>query len=243
MARKRKANVPKTSVRGKKIKEEVLEEEKVASPRLVETVITPDLKYDILGSYQKKITKEKKSVETIKTNINRRPLDGNTDTSQVNKDRKERDIIFTNISEKNNNETVQSQIKQSPVASAVIHIKEQDCNTISDITSMQSQVNSRGHKWTSLVEKVTLANDATINMLERYVKNTLFYKVKFISSPQMLMFNKDTNSICQVVCSLFNATGTYQMHFWSTHSKYLPRFLNKKRADVSNGMKKQFQGK
>jgi len=125
----------------------------------------------------------------------------------------------------------------------VIHIKEQECNTISDITTRPSSICSKGHNWTSLLEKVTLANDATINMLECYVKNTLFYRVKFISSPQMLMFNKDTNSICQVVCSLFNATGTYQMHFWSIHSKYIPRFLNKKHADVSNALKKQFQGK
>jgi len=60
MARKRRANIPKTSVRGKKMKEEVVEEEKVASTRLVETVITPELKYDNLGNYQKKITNKKK---------------------------------------------------------------------------------------------------------------------------------------------------------------------------------------
>lgn len=60
MARKRRANIPKTSVRGKKPKEEVLEDKKVASTKCEETTITPELKYDNLGNYQKKITKEKK---------------------------------------------------------------------------------------------------------------------------------------------------------------------------------------
>ena len=70
-----------------------------------------------------------------------------------------------------------------------------------------------GSIWTSLLGKVILANDAAINMLEHYVKNTLFYRLKFISSPEMIMFNKDSRSLCHVVCSLFNAAGTYQMSF------------------------------
>ena len=99
-----------------------------------------------------------------------------------------------------------------------------------------------GSNWTSHLEMVTLANDATINMLERYVKNTLFYRMKFISSPEMIMFSKDSRSLCQVVCSLFNAAGTYQMSFWSTYSKFIPRFLNKKHADVCNGLTKAVLG-
>ena len=54
MARKRKANIPKTSVRGKKLKDEVTEPEKVASTNFVETTLSPGLKYDNLGNYQKK---------------------------------------------------------------------------------------------------------------------------------------------------------------------------------------------
>src|SRR5690348_2619072 len=101
--------------------------------------------------------------------------------------------------------------------------------------TLQSQIPNGGNNWTSLLEKVTLANDATINMLEWYVKNTMFYRMKFISSPEMIMFNKDSKSLCQVVCSLFNAAGTYQLNFSSTYSKFIPRFLNKKHADVCNG--------
>ena len=60
MARKRKANIPKTSVRGKKLKDEVTEAEKVASTNFVETTVSPGLKYDNLESYQEKTNQNRK---------------------------------------------------------------------------------------------------------------------------------------------------------------------------------------
>ena len=85
MARKRKANIPKTSVRGKKLKDEVTEPEKVASTNFVETTVSLGLKYDNLGNYQEKNKSEQKKVEPSKYNINRKPLDGTTNSPQVNK--------------------------------------------------------------------------------------------------------------------------------------------------------------
>ena len=86
-------------------------------------------------------------------------------------------------------------------------------------------------------------NEATLNMIERYVKNDLFHQLKFISSPEMVMYSNDSRSLCQVACTKFNVDKPSQSGFWARYAKYIPKFLNKKRADVSNGVKKQFQGK
>ena len=86
-------------------------------------------------------------------------------------------------------------------------------------------------------------NEATLNMIERYVKNDLFHRLKFISSPEMVMYSKDSRSLCQVACNKFNVDKQDQIRFWAMYSKYIPKFLNKKRSDVSNGVKKQFQCK
>ena len=91
--------------------------------------------------------------------------------------------------------------------------------------------------------KVMDDNGATLSMIEQYVKNNLFLKLKFISSPEMVMYSKDSRSLCQVACTKFNVDKPSQSGFWAMYAKYIPKFLNKKRADVSNGVKKQFQGK
>ena len=199
-----------------------------------------------MGDYQinKKRKQNKLDVEIIKTNINRQPFDVNHSSLQVNEAvQKEKNYTFTDISNDKNSEATQPQIVPSTVASAEIHIKEQECNTISDLSTLPSQYCCTGNNWSSILEKVTMANDATVNMLERYVKGTLFHRLKFISSPEMIMFSKDSRSLCQLVCTMFNVTCAYQIAFWNANSKFIPRFLNKKHADVCNRMKKQFQCK
>ena len=85
-------------------------------------------------------------------------------------------------------------------------------------------------------------NEATINMIERYVKTNLFHSLKFVSSPEMIEFSSDSRSLSQVACNMFKVPKSYQKTFWGMYSKYIPKFLNKKCADASNGLKKQFQG-
>jgi hypothetical protein len=128
------------------------------------------------------------------------------------------------------------------VTSAIINIRENAINTVSDLSTLQSQLNVDNY-WPSIQEKVMAANDATVNMLERYVKNNLFHSLKFISTQEMIMFSKDSRSLCQVICMLFNTSKGYQMTFWGMNSKFIPKFLNKKCADVCNALKKQFQCK
>ena len=79
--------------------------------------------------------------------------------------------------------------------------------------------------------------------MEQYVKNDLFYRLKFISSPEMMLFSWQAQSICQVVCNKFNVPRNEHVRFWSMYSKTLIQKLNKKRSDVSNAMKRAFQGK
>lgn len=247
MARKRKANVPKTSVSGKQLENNNLEVEKVVSSKQVEIALSPELKHGNLGDYWKKKTRKKNALDVAatKTNINRPPFDVETANLQANgvAKKNEQNITFTNIADDKNSESTHSQITPSPVASAEIHIKTQECNTISDLSTLQSQFHCGGNNWTSLHEKITMHNDATVNMLEHYVKNNLFHRLKFISSPEMVMFSRDSRSLCQHVCSLFQAIGAYQITFWNTNSIFIPRFLNKKQGDVCNALKKQFQSK
>ena len=70
-------------------------------------------------------------------------------------------------------------------------------------------------------------NEATLNMIEQYAKNNLFHSLKFISSPEMVMYSKDSKSLCQVACSKFNVAKQYQSSFWTMYSKYIPKFLGK----------------
>jgi len=245
MVRKKKENIPNTSLKGKQIKINDTNAKKTDSTNVAEISITPELKHASLGNYLKDSKKKdnKKNGEQTKLKINRQP--SISDTGKLQQDEAalhNKKITFIETMNWKKTDTSKQQIIPSPVTSAEIHIKENECNTVSDLSTLQSQFHGETF-WPSLQEKVMAANDAAVNILECYVKNNLFHSLKFISSPEMIMFSKDSRSLCQVVCALFNVPKGQQMSFWSMNSKYIPKFLNKKRADVCNGLKKQFQGK
>ena len=113
-------------------------------------------------------------------------------------------------------------VKPNQVTSHNINIKANESNTVSDLSEIQSQYNA-SNNWLSLHKKVTLDNDATCHAVECYVKNDLFYHLKFISSPDMIMFNKDSRLICQVASSRFGVRKEFQSTFWSLHSKEISK--------------------
>jgi len=69
-----------------------------------------------------------------------------------------------------------------------------------------------------------------------------FCQLKFISSPEMIEFSWDKNSICQIVCEKFGVSSFEQTFFWSCYKKTVSQKLNKKRAEICNAMRKIFKG-
>ena len=135
---------------------------------------------------------------------------------------------------------------------AEIDLKQCESNTISlltDPTLVQSTDNSvaptssNGNTtWTNIQENTYMEKEATINDIDQFVKSHIFHKLKFISAPEMMDFSKNSQSIAQVVCSKFDVPKLYQTRFWSQYKKYATKFLNKKRADVSNALRNSFKG-
>ena len=79
-------------------------------------------------------------------------------------------------------------------------------------------------------------------MLDKYVCNDIFLRLKFISSPEMIAFFWDADSLCQMVCKDFKVDKIEQTRFWSIYSKCISQKLNKKQAEISNIMHKAFKG-
>ena len=59
----------------------------------------------------------------------------------------------------------------------------------------------------------------------------------------MIKFDKDSRSMCQVTCDMFSIKSKFQQSFWNMYGKHISKFLNKKQADVSNALRRQFQSK
>ena len=246
MVGKRKAAPPKTSLRGQHLKRENKKLEKIQPAEIrVDNIISPELKHINIGNYQKdgKKPKNTKNGETAKEKIYREAINHNGmgNIKQEESKQKKTALSFS-IKENKKKKEKKTQINPSPVISEETHVRLIENNTVSDLSTLQSQYNSNNY-WPSLQEKVMIDNEATLNMIEQYVKNDLFHRLKFISSPEMVMYSKDSRSLCQVACNKFNVDKQDQIRFWAMYSKYIPKFLNKKRSDVSNGVKKQFQCK
>ena len=244
--KKRKETVCKTSCRGKHLKKtnDTLENEEPENTT-TENSITPELKHNNVGNYQKNSNKQETIVEeeTTKKNIYREPvIVANEDKDNQEQIPNGTRVTFTITQANNKKEKENADHNPSVIESGEIEVKQTECNTVSDLSTLPSQYNNNSN-WPSLHEKVMFDNEATLNMIERFVKNDIFHSLKFISSPEMMMFSKDARSLCQFTCTKFNVTKEYQSNFWSMYSKYIPKFLNKKRADVSNALKKHFQGK
>ena len=259
MARKKKPSVPKTSLTGKNLKPTETNVEKSLATEEVTTTESCGLKHSNLGNYQKNNNKKQKTnkEEKTKNKIYREapnsevasmkddePTAGEATKKDANPKSNESKLSFTYTQneKKKNKKKQQKEVEPTPVKSAEILVKPNECNTVSDLSTLQSQYNPNNN-WLSLHEKVMVNNEATLNMIERYVKNDLFHKLKFISSPEMMMFSKDSRSLCQLACYWFKVENQHHSTFWGMYSRNIPKFLNKKHSDVSNGLKKQFQGK
>ena len=82
----------------------------------------------------------------------------------------------------------------------------------------------------------------TVTMIGQYVKTDSFHELKFISSPDMLAFSWEKKSICQLICEKFKVDRMEQTIFWSYYQNTINQKLNKKRAEVSNAMRKAYKG-
>ena len=120
----------------------------------------------------------------------------------------------------------------------VPEIVSTDVNSLNISTLTTSYV-----MWPSMDSCFYLDQNKTVAMIEQYVRNKMFKKLKFISDPTMIAFSWEKNSLCQTVCTKFKVARLEQTMFWSYYQNTINQKLNKKRSEVSNAMRKSFKGK
>ena len=88
---------------------------------------------------------------------------------------------------------------------------------------------SLGYGWPTSSHQSFLDHEKTLHMLDKYVCNDTFLRLKFISSPEMIAFSWDADSVCQMVCKDLKVDKIEQTRFWSIYSKCISPKLNKKK--------------
>ena len=82
--------------------------------------------------------------------------------------------------------------------------------------------------WPSTDSCIYLDQNKTVAMIEQYVRNKMFKKLKFISDPTMIAFSWEKNSLCQMVCTKFKVARLEQTMFWLYYQNTINQKLNKK---------------
>ena len=110
------------------------------------------------------------------------------------------------------------------------------------LPSVDRSATNVSHNWSSLQPDLFFNKERTTRNLDQFVKTYLFHMIVFISSPALVSFSRDAQSLCQIVCNELNIPLNDQEQFWMIYAKTVEQKLNKKRSDVSNAMKKTFKG-
>ncbi|HEY9300210.1 MAG TPA: hypothetical protein VIQ31_28375 [Phormidium sp.] len=264
MGKKKNPLIPQTSLKGKKLRTSENIDEKKMKPILPNKPLSVNLQPSNIGTVQKTTKTLKNTTVRNKTALPN-AIDNTNKTFLPNafKTHNSTNLTVKFVSKPNKNNFITA--KQIPliVKSQDNEAKQNESNTVSDLSTQQSFTSSNiglgfvstaacqgstAHQrsegpWPTLEERVFLEKEATVSQIERYVKKDFFHKLKFISCPTMMSFSWDPRSLSQVACNYFNVSKSYQHQFWAHYGRYFPRFLNKKRADVSNAMKYSFRGK
>jgi len=256
MAKNKRIIVPATSVRGKKLKESEDSVKTSSSTKSVQP-IQFGLTHNTHGTVKKGEETKPKAVQSASKEKLYRQSNVTliSETPSTEKITSESNITVV-MKEKNSNNNYKGD-NDTEVIPKIVSGKPIDTNTISDLSMPQSQQpTEQGNlstfsvtpyvfyntAWPSVQDQALLNKDATESMIEQYVKGELFHKLKFISSPEMMMYSQNPRSLCHLFCTKFNVQGTNQGIFWSTYSKVIIKALNKKRSDVTNAMKQAFKG-
>ena len=84
------------------------------------------------------------------------------------------------------------------------------------------------HIWPTTLSQAFFDYERNVKYIDRHVQKEIFPKLKFISSPEMMDFSTDPQSICQVICDMFKVESNGQRHFWSIYKNCISTRLNKK---------------
>ena len=103
---------------------------------------------------------------------------------------------------------------------------------------------SASHTWKTVVN-ASLNEIGTLHQIKRFVKDTLFPHIKFLTHKSELYWNTKPQSIAQFVVRGLNVEGHEETKrtWWENHNHIVLRELNRKRSDVVAALKKAFTGK
>jgi hypothetical protein len=122
-----------------------------------------------------------------------------------------------------------------------IVIRPNATQSVSDLSTLQSfssnkimlpgvsnSVTDVSQKWSSTQPNTSFKYGTTMRALDMYVKTELFHMIVFISSPAIISFLTDPQSLCQIVCNELNVSPNDQDSFWMTYAREIEYKLNQK---------------
>ena len=112
-----------------------------------------------------------------------------------------------------------------------------------ELQTLSNTETNVSQNWASVQCETFFNHEKTVRLLDQYVKTELFHMIVFISSPALIAFSRDAQSLCQVVCNYLNIAEKVHECIWMIYARLVEQKLNHKRSDVSNAMKAMFKGK
>lgn len=94
--------------------------------------------------------------------------------------------------------------------------------------------------WLSTKHNIKVEEKQNKKRVETYVKHYLFKDLKFISSPEMMVFEDKEESLNYLVCHNLNIQPEHHQIFWEKYSKSVEKAINAARNDSVQAMKRSF---
>ena len=93
--------------------------------------------------------------------------------------------------------------------------------------------------WKSMHQNAIAEKESNQKKIENYVKEHLFKKLKFYNL-ELMVYNAQSNSVCQKVCNALNMAEHGRPSFWSSYSSCVKKAIKVGRNDAIQAMKLSF---
>jgi len=110
---------------------------------------------------------------------------------------------------------------------------------ISDIT-MSTSIAQCSDNWKKIQQDLKMEETQNKKRIMSYVKDHLFKDLKFIPSPEMMIYTSDRNSLNNYVCTALNIRLEDQWNYWAKYAGIIEKAVNAARNDAVSAVKKSF---
>ena len=110
---------------------------------------------------------------------------------------------------------------------------------VSDIT-MSSSLTQCSDNWEKMQLNLKMEEKQNQKRILTYVKDHLFKDLKFIPSPEMMIYSNKENSLNHYVCTALNIRMEEQWHYWSKYAGCVEKAVNAARNNALSAVKRSF---